>query len=67
MWVPISGLALIAASNRGTTLVAVSSGKPNTYAARLLGRVYIAGPLEEPAGSFKIDHPLDPANKYLDH
>jgi hypothetical protein len=37
------------------------------YAAYLDGRVYIRGPLQKPGGSFKIDHPLDPANKYLYH
>ena len=31
------------------------------------GAVQIGGPLTKPAGSFKIDHPLDPANKYLYH
>jgi hypothetical protein len=31
------------------------------------GPVYIRGPLTKPGGSFKIDHPLDPANKYLSH
>ena len=35
--------------------------------AYLNGRVFIRGPLEKPGGSFKIDHPLDPANKYLYH
>jgi hypothetical protein len=37
------------------------------YAAYLDGRVFIRGPLEKPGGQFKIDHPLDPANKYLSH
>jgi hypothetical protein len=37
------------------------------YAAYLDGRVYIHGPLQKPGGSFKIDHPLDPSNKYLCH
>ena len=37
------------------------------HAAYLNGRVYIGGSLEKPGGSFKIDHPLDPANKYLHH
>jgi hypothetical protein len=36
-------------------------------AALLGGAVQITGPLTKPAGSFKIDHPLDPANKYLSH
>ena len=31
------------------------------------GSVYIRGPLQKPGGQFKIDHPLDPANKYLCH
>ena len=36
-------------------------------AAFLDGRVHIRGYLEKPGGQFKIDHPLDPANKYLSH
>ena len=41
--------------------------KSELMLAYLDGRVYIRGPLEKPGGSFKIDHPLDPANKYLYH
>jgi hypothetical protein len=37
------------------------------YAAYLNGRVHIVGPFTKPGGQFKIDHPLDPANKYLSH
>ena len=39
----------------------------NNYAAILNGKVQITGNLEKAGGSFKIDHPLDPANKYLHH
>ena len=39
----------------------------NDYAAILDGKVKITGNLEKAGGSFKIDHPLDPANKYLFH
>jgi hypothetical protein len=39
----------------------------NDYAAILNGKVQITGNLEKAGGSFKIDHPLDPANKYLSH
>ena len=39
----------------------------NDYAAILDGKVQITGNLEKAGGSFKIDHPLDPANKYLCH
>ncbi|MEV6115941.1 hypothetical protein AB0L59_26410 [Streptomyces sp. NPDC052109] len=31
------------------------------------GDMRVLGHLEKPAGSFRIDHPLDPANKYLSH
>ena len=42
-------------------------GKSVDYAALLDGKVKITGNLEKAGGSFKIDHPLDPANKYLYH
>jgi hypothetical protein len=41
--------------------------KGRNYAAYLDGKVFIKGPLVKPGGSFMIDHPLDPANKYLFH
>ena len=56
---------LFAQSQDGVGLVA--NGPTHGYAIYLIGRVYISGPLEKPAGQFKIDHPLDPANKYLYH
>jgi hypothetical protein len=37
------------------------------YAAFLDGNVRITGNLQKAGGSFKIDHPLDLANKYLSH
>ncbi|MGH7597743.1 MAG: beta strand repeat-containing protein [bacterium] len=37
------------------------------YAGYFYGRVFVTGTLTKGAGSFKIDHPLDPANKYLYH
>ena len=38
-----------------------------SYAGYFQGRVHVNGTLSKSAGSFKIDHPLDPANKYLSH
>lgn len=35
--------------------------------AHVLGNLSVAGTLAKGAGTFKIDHPLDPANKYLSH
>ena len=37
------------------------------YAGYFSGKVSVSGNLSKGGGSFKIDHPLDPANKYLYH
>ncbi|NOZ94920.1 MAG: hypothetical protein GXP47_09310, partial [Acidobacteria bacterium] len=37
------------------------------YAGYFSGNVHINGTLSKSAGSFRIDHPLDPAHKYLYH
>jgi hypothetical protein len=39
----------------------------NGHAGYFAGNVTVQGTLSKSAGSFKIDHPLDPANKYLSH
>jgi hypothetical protein len=44
---------------------AASSSKG--YAGYFEGRVHVVGNLSKTGGSFKIDHPLDPTNKYLSH
>jgi hypothetical protein len=37
------------------------------YAGYFYGNVRVQGTLSKSSGSFKIDHPLDPENKYLSH
>ena len=37
------------------------------YAGFFEGRVHVTGTLSKGSGSFKIDHPLDPGEKYLSH
>ena len=37
------------------------------YAGYFSGKVHVTGTLSKAGGSFIIDHPLDPANKYLSH
>ncbi len=37
------------------------------YAGFYDGRLRVTGVIEKPGGGFKIDHPLDPENKYLVH
>ena len=59
------GHALVGISAYGVGLY--SESVRNDYAAVLDGKVKIMGNLEKAGGSFKIDHPLDPANKYLCH
>jgi trimeric autotransporter adhesin len=44
-----------------------AAGNGTTYAGYFSGNVHVSGLLSKSAGSFKIDHPLDPANKYLIH
>ena len=75
--VSIYDCGVVASSSR--TYALWVSGVVSGYAALLEGRVNmigdvymygpvsITGPLSKPGGSFKIDHPLDPANKYLSH
>jgi len=50
------------AFDRGIYVVAGSG-----YAGDFLGNVSVSGNVSKSGGSFKIDHPLDPANKYLYH
>jgi hypothetical protein len=50
----------------GTAVRGIKSGGGN-YAGDFLGNVRIQGTLSKTAGLFKIDHPLDPENKYLQH
>jgi len=55
----IGGVGILAF---GTNTATVSS-----VAGLFAGDVEISGNLAKSGGSFKIDHPLDPANKYLYH
>src|SRR5262249_19043693 len=42
-------------------------GATNGLAGKFDGDVLVTGTLSKGAGTFKIDHPLDPENKYLYH
>jgi hypothetical protein len=46
---------------------AASAAVYNSYAGFFSGNVVVTGTLSKGGGSFKIDHPLDPENKYLSH
>ena len=46
---------------------AILGENPRGFAGLFLGRVRVTGFLSKAGGGFEIDHPLDPANKYLRH
>jgi hypothetical protein len=61
--------ALAIAAHGGGPIIGAVSGPSNKplFVVDASGNVTIAGNLSKASGSFKIDHPLDPANKYLSH
>lgn len=61
----IRGYAAGTGDNYGI-LCYVSGGSTN-WAGYFFGNVNVTGTLSKGGGSFKIDHPLDPQNKYLYH
>jgi hypothetical protein len=50
-----------------TGIWGVGSGQGANTAGWFSGNVTVTGTLSKGGGSFRIDHPLDPANKYLYH
>ncbi|HQQ76613.1 MAG TPA: hypothetical protein PLB01_04605 [Thermoanaerobaculia bacterium] len=44
-----------------------ATNSPSGWAGYFLGNVSVIGTLSKSGGSFRIDHPLDPENKYLYH
>ena len=58
-----SGSAVSANSTNGNGLTAFGGA----FAGNFIGKVNVTGTLTKGGGAFKIDHPLDPANKYLYH
>src|SRR5690606_32470135 len=51
----------------GIFATAAAEGASATFAGFFEGDVEVTGNLAKGSGTFKIDHPLDPANKYLYH
>ena len=51
-------------SNSGNGVLGMSE---SGYAGYFVGKVNITGNLTKGSGSFKIDHPLEPESKYLQH
>lgn len=63
----VSGSATGGTAGTNYGVYGTASGGSLAYAGYFNGNVNVAGTLSKSAGTFKIDHPLDPANKYLSH
>ncbi len=64
MGIEAGGTTAIDAFSQGGASAYIASG---TDAADFYGTVNVHGTMTKSGGSFKIDHPLDPDNKYLSH
>jgi hypothetical protein len=64
--VGVHGIAMGDVSENIGVLGEASGGTTN-LAGKFIGDVQITGTLSKGGGSFKIDHPVDPENKYLYH
>ncbi len=54
-------------AHNGPNAIAVFGSSLPGYAGFFAGKVAVTGTLSKGGGAFKIDHPLDPTNKYLQH
>jgi hypothetical protein len=67
----IGGFGFGAGKSGGTAIFAEggigANGAARGLAGFFSGNVQVLGTLSKSGGSFKIDHPLDPENKYLSH
>jgi hypothetical protein len=61
----VVGVATAASGNAAGVYGTASDS--SAYAGYFEGKVSVVGTLSKSAGSFRIDHPLDPANKILQH
>jgi hypothetical protein len=62
-----NGNGVVGESSNGTAAYGVWGISTTGYAGVFSGKALVTGTLSKGGGSFKIDHPLDPANKYLYH
>ncbi len=62
----VNGYGLYGLSTNADAVFGITSSV-SRYAGYFSGNLLVTGTLQKGAGSFKIDDPLDPANKYLSH
>jgi hypothetical protein len=61
------GTGVIGEAENGSLAIGVWGISSSGVAGQFSGNVNVTGSLSKAGGSFKIDHPADPANKYLYH
>ncbi len=61
-----SGSGVVGVSSTGIAVLGFSLQNTG-LAGRFVGNVQVTGSVSKASGTFKIDHPLDPENKYLYH
>lgn len=63
----LSGYGVAGYTTDGTGVYGNLAPGGGGHAGWFEGRMHVNGALSKSSGSFKIDHPLDPANRYLSH
>jgi hypothetical protein len=63
----LNGTGVVGEADSGQTAAGVWGLSQNGVAGLFSGNVSVTGSLSKAGGSFKIDDPIDPANKYLYH
>ncbi|TVQ13679.1 MAG: hypothetical protein EA361_09190 [Bacteroidetes bacterium] len=67
-FIATNGYGIIARTNRSTAIAVYGIQYGSAWRAGSFdGTVVVAGTLSKSGGSFEIDHPLDPENKFLRH
>jgi hypothetical protein len=61
------GVRAFSSDDNGSAAIFAANNTAGGYAGDFSGAVRITGSLSKPAGTFEIDHPQDPANRYLYH
>jgi hypothetical protein len=62
----VGGVGVLGTTTAGGG-IGVLGYRPNGFAGLFIGNLAVTGTLTKGAGAFRIDHPLDPAGKYLQH
>jgi hypothetical protein len=62
-----NGNGVVGEADSGASAYGVWGKSTSGYGGYFDGKVFVNGVLSKAGGSFKIDHPLDPENKYLSH